>query len=93
MPFIKNAVAIAKEVAHEVKQEETERIAEAYPTNLARDFQAEARGKTRCQMFSATLQSPVLQQYFYTKETTLEEIMAVLKQVADVGTTYTFEGK
>jgi hypothetical protein len=55
-----------------------------------RDFDAEARGKTRCQMFSAALQSPVLQQYFYTKEMTLDQILEVVNQVADKGVAYTF---
>ena len=55
-----------------------------------RDFDAEARGKTRCQMFSAALQSPVLQQYLYTKEATLDDIVKTLKEVADAGTDYTF---
>ncbi len=60
------------------------------PTNNSRDFDKEARGKTRCQMFSAALQSPILQQYFYTKELTLEQILETVKEVADNGTGYTF---
>lgn len=58
----------------------------------SRDFDAEARGKTRCQMFSAALQSPLLQQYFYTKEATLEEMLKTVREVANNGTDYTFNG-
>lgn len=56
-----------------------------------RDFDAEARGKTRCSMFAAALSSPILSQYLYTKEqATLEDVLKVVREVADEGTRYTF---
>jgi len=68
-----------------------EELAPAVPApSRGRDFDKEARGKTRCQMYSAALQSPVLQQFFYTKEASLADILEVVQKVADAGVSYTF---
>lgn len=53
-----------------------------------RDFDAEARGKTRCVMFAAALQSnaPVGMPF-----TTMEEYLKLVKQAADAGVAYSFQ--
>lgn len=53
-----------------------------------RDYDAEARGKTRCVMFAAALQSnaPVGMPF-----TTMEEYLKLVKQAADAGVAYSFQ--
>jgi hypothetical protein len=55
-----------------------------------RDFDAEARGKSRFGLFAAALQSPALAGM---KFDTLEEFLELVKKAADAGLVYTFEGK
>lgn len=52
-----------------------------------RDFDAEARGKTRCVQFEAALMSPALAGL---KFNTLEEFLVLVRQTADAGVKYTF---
>ena len=52
-----------------------------------RDFDAEARGKTRCVQFQSALESPAIAGM---KFRTMEEYLALCKQAADFGTNYTF---
>lgn len=52
-----------------------------------RDYEKEARGKTRCQMFSAALQSPGLTQ-FATGD--IDDFLQLVEGVANAGVRYTF---
>ncbi len=53
----------------------------------ARDFDAEARGKTRCVQFEAAVMSPSIAGMKWKSP---EEFLAIVKQVADAGVKYTF---
>lgn len=56
-----------------------------------RDFNAEARGKTRCALYQAALQSQILAQLFYAKASIdLDEVKKVARELADDGVKYTF---
>ncbi len=60
-------------------------------TYKQRDFDAEARGKTRCVQFQSALESPAIAGM---KFRTMEEYLVLVKQAADAGVAYTFgEGK
>lgn len=52
-----------------------------------RDFDAEARGKTRCVQFQAALASPAIAGM---KFDTMEQYLELCRQAADFGTDYTF---
>lgn len=52
-----------------------------------RDFDAEARGKTRCVQFEAALMSPAIAGMQFN---TIEEYLKLVKQAADAGVAYTF---
>lgn len=61
---------------------------------MGRDFNKEARGKTRCAMYQAALQSQILAQLFYAKATIdLEDVKRTARELADDGVRYTFEDK
>lgn len=53
-----------------------------------RDFDAEARGKTRCVQFEAAVMSPAIAGMAFQ---TAEEYIALVKKVADAGVAYTFQ--
>lgn len=55
----------------------------------ARDFDAEARGKTRCAMYEAALQSPVVANLVLSVNG-LDKALEVVKQAADAGFEYVF---
>lgn len=55
----------------------------------ARDYDAEARGKTRCAMYEAALMSPVVANLVLTVNG-LEKALEVVKQAADAGFDYVF---
>lgn len=59
------------------------------PEPKARDFDAEARGKTRCAMFEAALQSPVVAQLCLTVNG-LDAALEMVKKAADQGFAYVF---
>jgi len=52
-----------------------------------RDFDAEARGKTRCVQFEAALMSPAIAGMQFN---TMDEYLKLVKQAADAGVAYTF---
>lgn len=52
-----------------------------------RDFDAEARGKVKCVMFEAALQSPALAGLQFN---TIEEYLALCVKAADAGVDYTW---
>lgn len=52
-----------------------------------RDFDAEARGKTRCVQFEAALMSPALAG---AKWDSIDEFLALCRKAADAGVAYTF---
>lgn len=52
-----------------------------------RDFDAEARGKTRCVQFEAALMSPAIAGM---KFKTLDEYLALVRTAAEAGVAYTF---
>lgn len=58
------------------------------PTYVARDFKAEAVGKTRCVQFEAALMSPALAGIPFN---TVEEFLAIVRKAADAGVAYSFE--
>lgn len=53
-----------------------------------RDFDAEARGKTRCVQFEAALMSPAIAGMQFN---TMEEYLILVKQAADAGVAYSFQ--
>lgn len=55
-----------------------------------RDFDAEARGKTRCVQFEAALMSPAIAGLKFNN---LEEYLKLCVQAADAGVAYTFGEK
>jgi len=52
-----------------------------------RDFDAEARGKTRCVQFQSALESPAIAGMRFD---TMEQYLALVRQAADAGVRYTF---
>lgn len=59
----------------------------AKPVYKQRDFDAEARGKTRCVQFEAALMSPAIAGLKFNN---LEEYLELVRQAADAGVAYTF---
>ena len=57
------------------------------PVYKQRDFDAEAKGKVRCVMFEAALQSPALAGLPFKS---LEEFLEIVAKAADVGVNYTW---
>lgn len=55
----------------------------------ARDYDAEARGKTRCAMYEAALQSPVVANLVMAVNG-LDKALEVVKKAADAGYEYVF---
>lgn len=55
-----------------------------------RDFDAEARGKTRCVQHEAALMSPAIAGMKFNN---MEEYLKLVKQAADAGVAYTFEDR
>lgn len=53
-----------------------------------RDFDKEARGKTRCVQFEAALMSPAIAGMQFN---TMEEYLKLVRQAADAGVAYSFE--
>jgi hypothetical protein len=86
------------EAKAEVKQPESgataaiERLSkpkvEAKPAYKARDFDAEALGKTRCVQFEAALMSPAIAGMRFE---TMEQYLVLVKQAADAGVAYSFQ--
>ena len=62
--------------------------AEAKPAYKARDYEAEALGKTRCVQFEAALMSPAIAGMRFD---TMEQYLALVKQAADAGVAYSFQ--
>jgi hypothetical protein len=60
------------------------------PAFKARDFDAEARGKTRCVQFEAALMSPAIATLAFKN---IEELLVIVRKAADDGVAYTFEEK
>lgn len=71
------------------KSEAKEAPASTGSSYKQRDFDAEARGKTRCAMYEAALQSPVVANLVLTVNG-LEKALEVVKQAADAGFEYVF---
>ncbi len=59
----------------------------ATKTYAGRDFDKEARGKTRCVQFEAALMSPAIAGM---KFETMADYLKLCKEAADFGTAYTF---
>lgn len=57
------------------------------PQYKQRDFDAEARGKTRCVQFEAALMSPAIAGMAFKD---MDEYLVLVKQAADAGVRYTF---
>lgn len=57
-------------------------------TYKQRDFDKEARGKTRCVQFEAALMSPAIAGMQFN---TMEEYLKLVKQAADAGVAYSFQ--
>lgn len=53
-----------------------------------RDFDKEARGKTRCVQFEAALMSPAIAGMQFN---TMEEYLTLVRKAADAGVAYSFE--
>ncbi len=95
MPMIKNITA-----GDEPKQAESgataaiERLAKpaakvaTVPAYKQRDFDAEARGKVKCVMFEAALQSPAIAGLRFD---TIEEFLKLVEKAADAGVAYTWK--
>ena len=59
------------------------------PVYKQRDFDAEARGKSRCVMFAAALGSPALAGLPFKS---LEDFLAIVEKAAEAGVNYSFKG-
>lgn len=59
------------------------------PTHKTRDFDAEAKGKTRCAMYGQALVSPALAGMRWDS---MEEFLKLVRTIADDGVAYTFGG-
>jgi len=57
------------------------------PVYKQRDFDQEARGKTKCVQFEAALMSPAIAGMAFK---TMAEYLALVKEAADAGVKYTF---
>ena len=62
--------------------------AAAKPQYKARDYDAEALGKTRCVQFEAALMSPAIAGMRFD---TMEDYLKLVKQAADAGVAYSFQ--
>ena len=60
----------------------------ANPAYKARDYDAEALGKTRCVQFEAALMSPAIAGMRFD---TMEDYLKLVKQAADAGVAYSFQ--
>lgn len=58
------------------------------PAYKQRDFDKEARGKTRCVQFEAALMSPAIAGMQFN---TMEEYLTLVRKAADAGVAYSFE--
>jgi hypothetical protein len=58
------------------------------PAYKARDYEAEAIGKTRCVQWEAALMSPAIAGMRFD---TMEQYLALVKQAADAGVAYSFQ--
>ena len=58
------------------------------PVYKARDYDAEALGKTRCVQFEAALMSPAIAGM---KFDTMDQYLVLVKQAADAGVAYSFQ--
>lgn len=63
-------------------------VSAAKPAYKARDFDAEARGKVKCVMFEAALQSPAIAGMRFD---TMEEYLKLVEQAAQAGVEYTWK--
>jgi hypothetical protein len=59
------------------------------PSYKARDYDGEARGKTRCALYEAALQSPVIANFTMTCNG-LEEALKLVEDAANAGFKYVF---
>jgi hypothetical protein len=81
---VESGAAAAVERLKKAKPVETTVAAKGY---TPRDYDKEARGKTRCVQFEAALMSPAIAGM---KFDTLEEYLKLCHRAADYGTSYTF---
>lgn len=58
------------------------------PAFKQRDFDKEARGKTRCVQFEAALMSPAIAGMQFNN---MKEYLALVREAADAGVAYSFE--
>ncbi len=68
-----------------------ERLSQAKPAKpayKARDYDAEALGKTRCVQFEAALMSPAIAGMRFD---TMEEYLKLVRQAAEAGVAFSFE--
>lgn len=75
---------LSKPKADVVKQYDEQRR----PAYKARDYDAEALGKTRCVQFEAALMSPAIAGMRFD---TLEEYLKLVRQAAEAGVAFSFE--
>ncbi len=99
MPMIKKDAPVADKPVEEKKPDSgadaaVERLskpaakAEPKPAYKQRDFDAETRGKVKCVMFEAALQSPAIAGLRFDS---LEQFLALVEKAADAGVTYTWK--
>ncbi len=81
--------ATASAVAPIAEKTQTTKELKASSPLKSRDFDAEARGKTRCALYGAALASPVLQLLPGIK--TLEDIKRAVRDLAADGVAYSFD--
>lgn len=68
-------------------QKKTETVPPTAKTSVSRDYDKEARGKTRCVQFEAALMSPAIAGM---KWDNIDEYLALVRKAADAGVAYTF---
>ena len=74
--------------------ESKQEIFKGLAQNRTRDFDAEARGKSRCMLFAAALQNPVVVQFFQDSEgIDMKAVISLVTELADAGMAYTFNDK
>ncbi len=91
MAMIKGTAQVSNPAVESGAEAALERLSKpvtAKPAYKARDYDAEALGKTRCVQFEAALMSPAIAGMRFD---TMEEYLKLVRQAAEAGVAFSFE--